>query len=143
LIRLKAVKLTDVKRRRRTKVTDFSKEELVGKVAALTATIDGMRRSMVLAASLPAAWRLTPKERDLFLALISNETVTKPMAMVILYGADRDGRPTHSVDVFISRIRRKTEGQSVIIETINRTGYRLVDRLVWAKTLKLDTPVVH
>ncbi|MCP1742300.1 DNA-binding winged helix-turn-helix (wHTH) protein [Bradyrhizobium japonicum] len=24
------------------------------------------------------------------------------------------------------------------IETINRTGYRLVDRLVWTKTLKLD-----
>ncbi|WP_316206036.1 helix-turn-helix domain-containing protein [Bradyrhizobium sp. SZCCHNR3058] len=125
------------------KMIDFSKEELVGKVAALTATIEDMRRSMVLAGSLPAEWRLTPKERDLFLALISNSTVTKPMAMVILYGADQDGRPTHSVDVFMSRIRRKTEGQSVTIETINRTGYRLVDRLVWAKTLKLDTPVAH
>ncbi|WP_316234833.1 helix-turn-helix domain-containing protein [Bradyrhizobium sp. SZCCHNR1004] len=125
------------------KMIDFSKDELVGKVAALTATIEDMRRSMVLAGSLPAEWKLTPKERDLFLALISNSTVTKPMAMVILYGADQDGRPTHSVDVFISRIRRKTEGQSVTIETINRTGYRLVDRLVWAKTLKLDTPVAH
>ncbi|BAM87642.1 hypothetical protein S58_16340 [Bradyrhizobium oligotrophicum S58] len=124
-------------------MTELSKQELVVKVAALTATIEDMRRSMVLAASLPAGWRLTPKERDLFLALISNETVTKPMAMVILYGANQDGRETHSVDVFISRIRRKTEDHSVTIETINRTGYRLVDRLVWAKTLKLDTCVAH
>ncbi|WP_315740858.1 helix-turn-helix domain-containing protein [Bradyrhizobium sp. SZCCHNR1093] len=124
-------------------MTELSKQELVVKVAALTATIEDMRRSMVLAASLPTGWRLTPKERDLFLALISNETVTKPMAMVILYGADQDGRETHSVDVFISRIRRKTEDHSVTIETISRTGYRLVDRLVWAKTLKLDTCVAH
>ncbi|WP_316219106.1 helix-turn-helix domain-containing protein [Bradyrhizobium sp. SZCCHNR2026] len=113
------------------------------KVAALTATIEDMRRSMVLAASLPPAWKLTPKERDLFLALIANETVTKPMAMVILYGANAEGRGAHSVDVFISRIRRKTEDHAVTIETINRTGYRLVDRLVWAKTLKLDTTVAH
>ncbi|WP_315743163.1 MULTISPECIES: helix-turn-helix domain-containing protein [unclassified Bradyrhizobium] len=124
-------------------MTELSKEELVGKVASLTATIEGVRRSMFLAASLPAGWRLTPMERDLFLALISNDTVTKPMAMVILYGADQEGRPTHSVDVFISRIRRKTENHSVTIETINRTGYRLVDRLVWAKTLKLDISVAH
>lgn len=124
-------------------MTELSKQELVVKVAALTATIEDMRRSIILAASLPAAWKLTPKERDLFLALIANETVTKPMAMVILYGANEDGRETHSVDVFISRIRRKTERHAVTIETINRTGYRLVDRLQWAKTLKLDTSVAH
>ncbi|WP_315826088.1 helix-turn-helix domain-containing protein [Bradyrhizobium sp. SZCCHNG3015] len=124
-------------------MTELSRQELVVKVAALTATIEDMRRSMVLAGSLPPAWRLTPKERDLFLALIANETVTKPMAMVILYGTNEDRRETHSVDVFISRIRRKTEDHAVTIETINRTGYRLVDRLVWAKTLKLDTTVAH
>jgi len=88
--------------------------------------------------SLPAEWKLTPKERALFLALVRNEVVTKPMATVLLYGAEE--RPSHSVDVFLSRIRKKTKPHFVTIETINRTGYRLVDRLVWAKTLKLDIP---
>ncbi|WP_434904917.1 hypothetical protein [Bradyrhizobium sp. HKCCYLS20291] len=63
--------------------------------------------------------------------------------MVALHGADQDGREAHYVDVFISRISRKTEGHSVTVEAINRTGYRSVDWLVWAKTLKLDTSVAH
>lgn len=77
-----------------------------------------------------------PKEPDLFLSLLANDTVTKEMAMLVLYGTE--DRPDHGVAMFMSRIRSKTEPHSVKIETINRTGYRLVDRLVWTKTLKLD-----
>ncbi|CCD94629.1 hypothetical protein BRAO375_3660023 [Bradyrhizobium sp. ORS 375] len=91
---------------------------------------------MVVSTALPTQWRLTPKERDLFLSLLSNETVTKEMALLVLYGTE--DRPEHSVAMFMSRVRAKTEAHGVTIETINRTGYRLVDRLVWAKTLKLD-----
>jgi DNA-binding response OmpR family regulator len=116
-------------------------EALIGQIASLKETIGNLRRSMSMTGTLPPDWRLTPKERSLFLALVRNEIVTKQMAVVILYG-DQD-RPAHSVNVFMSRIRKKTENQSVTIETINNTGYRLVDRLVWAKTLKLDTPVEH
>jgi DNA-binding response OmpR family regulator len=118
-----------------------SKEELASRIESLTGTIESLRASMSGAGSLPVEWKLTPKERSLFLALVRNEIVTKQMAMVLLYGvADR---PSHSVDVFLSRIRTKTEPHEVTIETINRTGYRLVDRLVWAKTLKLDISVAH
>jgi DNA-binding response OmpR family regulator len=118
-----------------------SRDELVGRITALTETIDGIRSAMSGAGSLPAEWKLTPKERDLFLALIRHEIVTKKMATVLLYGAD--DRQSHSIDVFLSRIRKKTADYKVTIETINRTGYRLVDRLVWAKKLKLDIPAEH
>ncbi|WP_433994522.1 helix-turn-helix domain-containing protein [Bradyrhizobium elkanii] len=118
-----------------------TKEALVERVGLLERKFADLRQSMLASVALPSNWRLTPKERDLFLALLSNGIVTKQMAMLILYGtADR---PTHSVDVFMSRIRSKTKSHSVKIETINRTGYRLVDRLVWRKTLKLDIPVEH
>ncbi|HEY0329629.1 MAG TPA: helix-turn-helix domain-containing protein [Rhodopseudomonas sp.] len=111
------------------------------RIVSLTQTLENLRQSMALAGSLPSDWKLTPKERSLFLALLRNDTVTKQMAIVLLYGTE--DRPSRSVDVFMSRIRQKTKIHSVTIETINRTGYRLVDRLVWAKTLKLDAPVEH
>ncbi|WP_245309307.1 helix-turn-helix domain-containing protein [Bradyrhizobium retamae] len=117
-------------------------EALIGRIVSLTQTINDLRQSMSLSGALPPDWRLTPKERDLFLALVRNEIVSKQMAVVVLYGT-QDRETTHSVDVFMSRIRHKTEKHRIKIETINRTGYRLVDRLVWAKTLKLDTPVEH
>lgn len=116
-----------------------TKETLAERIGHLEQKFADLRQSMLASVALPAKWRLTPKERDLFLTLLSNDIVTKQMAMLTLYGtADR---PTHSVDVFMSRIRSKTESHSVKIETINRTGYRLVDRLAWTKTLKLDAPV--
>ena len=49
---------------------------------------------------------MTPKERDLFLSLLANDTVTKEMAMLVLYGTE--DRPDHSVAMFMSRIRSKT-----------------------------------
>jgi DNA-binding response OmpR family regulator len=112
-------------------------EALIQRIGSLEQLISDIRQSMSIAALLPHEWHLTPSERDLFLVLVANETVSRDMAKVAIYGADAIERPDHSVDVFMSRIRRKTKDHSVIIETINRTGYRLVDRLVWAKTLKL------
>lgn len=118
-----------------------TKETLASRIDQLEQKFADLRQSMLASVALPSNWRLTPKERDLFLALLSNDIVTKQMAMLTLYGtADR---PTHSVDVFVSRIRSKTEPHFVKIETINRTGYRLVDRWEWVRTLKLDTPVEH
>ncbi|MDX3966117.1 MAG: helix-turn-helix domain-containing protein [Bradyrhizobium sp.] len=114
----------------------LTKEALAERVGVLERKFADLRQSMVACAALPANWRLTPKERELFLALLSNDTVTKEMAMLVLYGTE--DRPDHGVAMFMSRIRAKTESHSVKIETINRTGYRLVDRLVWTKTLKLD-----
>ncbi len=125
----------------RMNLREASKEELVGRIASLTETIDGIRSAMAGVGALPAEWKLTPNERSLFLAMIRNEIVTKQMATVLLYGARE--RPSHSVDVFLSRIRHKTAPHGVVIETINRVGYRLVDRLVWAKTLKLDITAEH
>ncbi|MHC2291825.1 DNA-binding response OmpR family regulator [Bradyrhizobium barranii subsp. barranii] len=126
---------------RRMDLVNETKEALAARVGVLERKFADLRKSMLASGALPTAWKLTPKERDLFLALLSNDIVTKQMAMLILYGtADR---PSHSVDVFMSRIRSKTEDFSVLIETINRTGYRLVDRRVWTKTLKLDAPVEH
>ncbi|MHC2581417.1 DNA-binding response OmpR family regulator [Bradyrhizobium diazoefficiens] len=121
---------------RRMELVNETKEALVARVGALEQRFADLRNSMRACAALPTNWRLTPKERDLFLSLLANDTVTKEMAMLVLYGTE--DRPDHSVAMFMSRIRSKTEGHSVVIETINRTGYRLVDRLVWTKTLKLD-----
>lgn len=126
---------------RRMDLVNETKEALAARVGVLERKFADLRKSMLGSSALPTNWKLTPKERDLFLALLSNDIVTKQMAMLILYGtADR---ASHSVDVFMSRIRSKTEDHSVLIETINRTGYRLVDRIVWTKTLKLDAPVEH
>jgi DNA-binding response OmpR family regulator len=122
-------------------LNSLSPQELVSRIESLEGTIESLRVSMSGEGSLPVEWKLTPKETSLFLALVRNEIVTKKMAVVLLYGVEE--RPSHSVDVFMSRIRTKTDPHSVTIETINRTGYRLVDRLVWAKTLKLDTSVKH
>jgi DNA-binding response OmpR family regulator len=112
-------------------------ETLIQRIGDLEQLIAGLRQSMTAAAALPSEWRLTPKERHLILALIANEIVTKEMAKVVLYGTEAADRPDHTIDVFLSRIRRKTRDHAVHIETINRTGYRLVDRLAWAKALKL------
>jgi DNA-binding response OmpR family regulator len=114
-----------------------TKEALIQRIGNLEQLICSLRQSMSVAGALPADWRLTPKERDLILVLVANDIVTKEMAKVVLYGTDAADRPDHTIDVFLSRIRRKTRDHAVTIETINRTGYRLVDRLVWAKTLKL------
>ncbi len=122
-------------------LSELPKAALVQRIGDLQQLLDDLRQSMSMAGSLPTEWKLTPKERALFLALIRNDIVTKDMAKLILYGTMQ--RRSHSVDVFMSRIRRKTEDHSVTIETINRTGYRLVDRLVWAKTLKLDAVEQH
>jgi DNA-binding response OmpR family regulator len=118
-------------------------EALIRRIGSLEQLIGDLRQSMSIAGALPSEWRLTPKERDLILALIANETVTKEMAKVVLYGTDAADRPDHTIDVFLSRIRRKTRDHAVTIETINRTGYRLVDRLVWAKALKLGAVAEH
>ncbi|UEM09288.1 helix-turn-helix domain-containing protein [Bradyrhizobium barranii subsp. barranii] len=131
-IRHKAGWATDVKRYRRMELVNETKEALVARVGALEQRFADLRNSMRASAALPTNWRLTPKERDLFLSLLANDTVTKEMAMLVLYGTE--DRPDHSVAMFMSRIRSKTEPHSVKIETINRTGYRLV----WTKTLKLD-----
>ncbi|MBB4377076.1 helix-turn-helix domain-containing protein [Bradyrhizobium sp. SBR1B] len=117
-------------------LVEETKEALVARVRALEQKFAALRNSMRASGALPTNWRLTPKERDLFLVLLANDSVTKEMAMLVLYGTE--DRPDHGVAMFMSRIRSKTEGHSVVIETINRTGYRLVDQLAWTKTLKLD-----
>lgn len=121
---------------RRMELVEETKEALVARVRALEQKFAALRNSMRASGALPTNWRLTPKERDLFLVLLANDSVTKEMAMLVLYGTE--DRPDHGVAMFMSRIRSKTEGHSVVIETINRTGYRLVDQLAWTKTLKLD-----
>lgn len=126
---------------RRMNLVNETNKALTERVGALEQKFADLRRSMLASSALPAHWRLTPKERELFLALLCNDTVTKEMAMLVLYGTE--DRPDHSVAMFMSRIRSKTERHSVKIETINRTGYRLVERLTWATLLKLDTPVEH
>lgn len=118
-----------------------SKVNLSKRVAALTQTLDDLRTSMSMAGPLPLDWRLTPKESALFLALARNDVLTKKMALLVLYGTETN--TPHSIGVFMSRLRHKTEPHGIKIETINRTGYRLLDRLVWVKALKLDASVAQ
>ncbi|UGX97354.1 helix-turn-helix domain-containing protein [Bradyrhizobium barranii subsp. barranii] len=98
--------MTDVKRYRRMELVNETKEALVARVGALERRFAELRNSMRASAALPANWRLPPKEPDLFLSLLANDTVTKEMAMLVLYGTE--DRPDHSVAMFMSRIRSKT-----------------------------------
>lgn len=84
----------------------------------------------------PADWRLTAFERTVFQALLKRETVAKATIVQLLHGADAPASARKNIDVFISRIRRKTAPFGVTIETIFGVGYRLLDREAWLKAIE-------
>ncbi|WP_249164997.1 helix-turn-helix domain-containing protein [Bradyrhizobium liaoningense] len=112
-----------------------TKEALVARVGALERRFAELRNSMRASAALPN-WRLTPQG-----------TRPVPVAARERHRHERDGDArslrhrrspgSQRRDVHVAH-PVEDEPHSVKIETINRTGYRLVDRLVWTKTLKLD-----
>lgn len=87
------------------------------------------------AATLPADWKLTPTEEKFFRVLLACEIATPD---AIDEGAGVKSRRTQTVH--ISRLRPKLLPFKVEIETVNRRGWRLIDRPAWLKALGLKTP---
>jgi DNA-binding response OmpR family regulator len=86
---------------------------------------------------LPASWRLTATEATITRALLTTEQVTKQALSLIIWRRDGTSKDLKNLDVFISRIRGKTAGAGMKIETIFGEGYRLADRDAWMKALTL------
>jgi len=102
----------------------------------LKRSIAALRSSLVASdVPTPRDWRLTGVERTIFQTLLKTDTVTKQTLVELLYGGTASASALKNMDVFIARIRSKTRGASVTIETIFGVGYRLLDREAWLKAL--------
>lgn len=113
-------------------------DDLASQVACLRAENAALRSALVADdVKLPAAWGLTKAESLIFRTLLKHDQTTKKALAVAMYG--REGTPADlkNLDVFMSRIRSKTAGANVKIETILGVGYRLADREAWSKALTL------
>ncbi|WP_311276127.1 helix-turn-helix domain-containing protein [Methylobacterium sp. WCS2018Hpa-22] len=95
--------------------------------------------------AIPSEWKLTPSERTIVLTLLKNDVVTKDSMIALLYGGSGSLPGRKTIDVFLSRIRKKTEQFSFEISTTLGIGYSLKDRVAWVKALKnpARTEVVH
>lgn len=78
----------------------------------------------------PAAWKLTAHEERVFSVLLAVDTATRDAVGVALARA-----PTRTVDVFVSRIRKKISPHGLEIETVRGKGWRLVSREAWRHAL--------
>jgi len=78
----------------------------------------------------PAAWKLTAAEEKVFAVLLAVDTATRDAVGVVM------GRqPTRTIDVLISRVRKKVAEHGVEIETVRGKGWRLVGRETWRRAL--------
>lgn len=77
----------------------------------------------------PAGWALTRGEEKVFGALMNDDTT--PRAAV----ASAAGIGERSVDVLMSRLRRKVSPHGVEIETVTGKGWRLIGRETWRRAL--------
>lgn len=110
-----------------------------GDFETLHAAHEALRSSLIeREIRAPHDWRLTAVEQTIFGLLLKNDEVAKRTIVAFLYGNSAKAAAMKNMDVFIARIRRKTKQAGVKIETIFGVGYRLIDREVWAKTLKLQ-----
>lgn len=105
-------------------------------VARLRAENEALRSELVAReVTIPADWRLTKVEQQIFAMLLKGEVVTKQAIITVLYRTEPSASALKNMDVFIARIRRKTHDDGVKIETIFSVGYRLADREEWLKAL--------
>jgi DNA-binding response OmpR family regulator len=77
----------------------------------------------------PEAWRLTSGETAVFGALLTEDAVS---AAAIAKAADVT---IGSVDVLMSRLRKKVVRHGIEIETVIGKGWRLVGRETWRLAL--------
>lgn len=81
-------------------------------------------------AIIPAEWRLSVTEDKVFRVMLGVDCAARA---VIAAGASlTDNR---SIDVHITRIRKKLTPFGVEIETVRSRGWRLVGRFTWARVL--------
>lgn len=109
-------------------------------IARLRAENAELRASLVGSCLVaPADWGLTLTEDRIFAILLKSDAVSKSSIMSALYNSNEDRPAPKLIDVFVHRLRKKTREHGVEIRTILGVGYSLADRLVWLKTLKIET----
>ena len=102
---------------------------------ALRAEIDALKATLAdTQAVVPPEWKLTDSEERIFRVLLSCDIATRA---AIAAGAGRG--ETRTIDVHVTRIRKKLSRFGVEIETVRGKGWRLVGRFTWARTLALQS----
>lgn len=81
----------------------------------------------------PIEWKLTGMEEKLFRHLLAREIVTREGAGIAL-GLDEE-KDRKAVDVYLTRIRQKTNAAGVEIVSHFGRGWQLVDRACWRERL--------
>lgn len=103
--------------------------------ANLREEMEELRRKFAATESpAPASWRLTAVEERVFSVLLAVDTATRDAVSVVM-GRDL-GR---TVDVHISRIRKKVTSHGVEIESVRGKGWRLVGREAWRRALAVKS----
>jgi len=98
---------------------------------SLRAEIERLRAVLAdTQASVPAGWRLTATEDKVFRVLLAVDCATRA---AIAQGAGLT--ENRSIDVHLTRIRKKLTPFGVEIETVRSRGWRLVGRAGWCGAL--------
>ena len=117
---------------------------IASEAETLRAELDALKASLVDSTSDRAPWPFSPTERRIFGMLLAGDVVSKQTIALMLHdGRDPSATDLKAIDVFISRIRGKTAGQNLVIETIHGRGYRLHDREAWSKAITLGAAARH
>ena len=103
----------------------------------LPASVDGLRREVIRLrgllsdgkAVLPREWLLTASEEAVFRVLLAHDVASKALL------AEAASTTPKAARVHIMRLRRALEPHRIVIETLQRRGWRLVGREHWAAIL--------
>lgn len=97
----------------------------------LRAEVERLRAALADTQSVvPADWRLTLTEAKVFAVLLAVDNATRA---AIAAGAGL--AENRSIDVHLTRIRKKLTPFGVEIETVRGSGWRLVGRYTWGRAL--------
>ncbi|MGX1098894.1 DNA-binding response OmpR family regulator [Amorphus sp. MBR-141] len=106
-------------------------------IEQLRSEVRSLRKCLVASdVTVPSEWGLTRSERTIFLSLLQSEAVSRDGIMTALYSSQESRPEPKILDVFLSRLRKKTKDVGVDIRTDYGFGYRLVDRSKWRARLE-------
>lgn len=98
---------------------EIEKERLLDQIDVLK----GALVNQVVA--LPAEWKLSPKEAEVFRALLKRDVVRFSAINAALYSDRPDPPDDRSIYVFVWRARRKLKTFGIVISRVRGIGYSL------------------